>query len=100
VTEYEGLCRRHYMRRMTSQAARSAAVSLEMLPLTRTSVRSSGRLSDPAGPSAGQSGRAPNMMSSHEGTEARPPLRAPLSGTSAFSAASAWPAGSGAGACD
>ena len=32
MTEYEGLCRRHYMRRMTSQAARSAAVSLEMLP--------------------------------------------------------------------
>jgi len=30
--EYEVLCRRHYMRRMTSQAARSAAVSPDVLP--------------------------------------------------------------------
>ncbi len=32
VVEYEVLCRRHYMRRMTSHAARSAAVSPEVLP--------------------------------------------------------------------
>lgn len=32
VVEYEVLCRRHYMRRMTSHAARSAAVSAEVLP--------------------------------------------------------------------
>jgi thymidine kinase len=32
VVEYEVLCRRHYMRRMTSQAARSAALSPEVLP--------------------------------------------------------------------
>ncbi|WP_109472934.1 thymidine kinase [Ornithinimicrobium cavernae] len=32
VVEYEVLCRRHYMRRMTSQAARAAAVSPEVLP--------------------------------------------------------------------
>jgi thymidine kinase len=32
VTEYEVLCRRHYMRRMTSQAARAAALSPEVLP--------------------------------------------------------------------
>ncbi|WP_295701524.1 thymidine kinase [Lapillicoccus sp.] len=30
--EYEVLCRRHYMRRMTAQAARSAAVSPDVLP--------------------------------------------------------------------
>jgi thymidine kinase len=30
--EYEVLCRRHYMRRMTSHAARAAALSPEMLP--------------------------------------------------------------------
>lgn len=30
--EYEVLCRRHYMRRMTSQAARAAAPSPEVLP--------------------------------------------------------------------
>lgn len=32
VVEYEVLCRRHYMRRMTSHAARSAAVSPDVLP--------------------------------------------------------------------
>ena len=32
VVEYEVLCRRHYMRRMTSHAARAAAVSPELLP--------------------------------------------------------------------
>ncbi|WP_137121074.1 thymidine kinase [Segeticoccus rhizosphaerae] len=32
VVEYEVLCRRHYMRRMTSHAARAAAVSAEVLP--------------------------------------------------------------------
>jgi len=32
VVEYEVLCRRHYMRRMTSHAARSAAVSADVLP--------------------------------------------------------------------
>jgi len=32
ATEYEVLCRRHYMRRMTSHAARSASVSPEVLP--------------------------------------------------------------------
>ncbi len=32
VVEYEVLCRRHYMRRMTSQAARAAAPSAEVLP--------------------------------------------------------------------
>ncbi len=32
VVEYEVLCRRHYMRRMTSHAARAAAVSPEVLP--------------------------------------------------------------------
>lgn len=32
VVEYEVLCRRHYMRRMTSDAARAAAVSPEVLP--------------------------------------------------------------------
>jgi thymidine kinase len=32
VVEYEVLCRRHYMRRMTSQAARAAAISPEVLP--------------------------------------------------------------------
>ncbi|GAA4883687.1 thymidine kinase [Serinicoccus chungangensis] len=32
VVEYEVLCRRHYMRRMNSAAARSAAVSPELLP--------------------------------------------------------------------
>ena len=32
VVEYEVLCRRHYMRRMTSHAARSAAISPEVLP--------------------------------------------------------------------
>lgn len=30
--EYEVLCRRHYMRRMTAQAARAAAVSPDVLP--------------------------------------------------------------------
>jgi len=30
--EYEVLCRRHYMRRMTAQAARSAAISPDVLP--------------------------------------------------------------------
>lgn len=30
--EYEVLCRRHYMRRMTSHAARVAALSPEVLP--------------------------------------------------------------------
>ena len=30
--EYEVLCRRHYMRRMTSHAARAAALSPEVLP--------------------------------------------------------------------
>lgn len=32
VVEYEVLCRRHYMRRMTSHAARAQAVSDEVLP--------------------------------------------------------------------
>jgi len=32
VLEYEVLCRRHYMRRMTSQAARAVAISPEVLP--------------------------------------------------------------------
>jgi thymidine kinase len=32
VVKYEVLCRRHYMRRMTSHAARSAAASPEVLP--------------------------------------------------------------------
>jgi thymidine kinase len=32
VVEYEVLCRRHYMRRMTSHAARAQAVSAEALP--------------------------------------------------------------------
>ena len=32
VVEYEVLCRRHYMRRMTSAAARAAAPSPEVLP--------------------------------------------------------------------
>ncbi len=32
VVEYEVLCRRHHMRRMTSHAARSAAVSPDVLP--------------------------------------------------------------------
>lgn len=32
VVEYEVLCRRHYMRRMTSHAARAAAMSPEVLP--------------------------------------------------------------------
>ena len=32
MVEYEVLCRRHYMRRMTSQAARAAATSPEVLP--------------------------------------------------------------------
>lgn len=32
VVEYEVLCRRHYMRRMTSHAARAAALSPEVLP--------------------------------------------------------------------
>jgi thymidine kinase len=32
VVEYEVLCRRHYMRRMTSHAARAAAVSPDVLP--------------------------------------------------------------------
>jgi thymidine kinase len=32
VVEYEVLCRRHYMRRMTSQAARAVAISPEVLP--------------------------------------------------------------------
>ncbi|ADU48453.1 thymidine kinase [Intrasporangium calvum] len=32
AVEYEVLCRRHYMRRMTAQAARSAALSPEVLP--------------------------------------------------------------------
>lgn len=32
VVEYEVLCRRHYMRRMTSHAARVAAISPEVLP--------------------------------------------------------------------
>ena len=30
--EYEVLCRRHYMRRMTAHAARAAAISPEVLP--------------------------------------------------------------------
>jgi thymidine kinase len=32
VVEYEVLCRRHYMRRMTSQAARAASPSPAPLP--------------------------------------------------------------------
>ena len=32
VVEYEVLCRRHYMRRMTSHAARASAQSAEVLP--------------------------------------------------------------------
>ncbi len=32
VVEYEVLCRRHYMRRMTSHAAKAAAVSPDVLP--------------------------------------------------------------------
>ena len=32
LVEYEVLCRRHYMRRMTSHAARAAAISPEVLP--------------------------------------------------------------------
>jgi len=32
VVEYEVLCRRHYMRRMTSHAARAVAISPEVLP--------------------------------------------------------------------
>ena len=32
MVEYEVLCRRHYMRRMNSQAARAAASSPEVLP--------------------------------------------------------------------
>ncbi|MEP6797176.1 MAG: thymidine kinase [Lapillicoccus sp.] len=32
VVEYEVLCRRHYMRRMTAHAARSAAISPDVLP--------------------------------------------------------------------
>jgi len=32
VVEYEVLCRRHYMRRMTSHAARAAALSPDVLP--------------------------------------------------------------------
>lgn len=32
VVEYEVLCRRHYMRRMTSHAARAASLSPEVLP--------------------------------------------------------------------
>ena len=31
--EYEVLCRRHYMRRMNSQAAHAAAMSADVLPL-------------------------------------------------------------------
>ncbi|HRC41889.1 thymidine kinase [Nostocoides sp.] len=33
VVEYEVLCRRHYMRRMNSHAARAAALSADVLPL-------------------------------------------------------------------
>ena len=33
VVEYEVLCRRHYMRRMNSRAAHTAAVSADVLPL-------------------------------------------------------------------
>ena len=32
AVEYEVLCRRHYMRRMTSHAARAVAISPEVLP--------------------------------------------------------------------
>ena len=32
VVEYEVLCRRHYMRRMTAHAARAASLSPEVLP--------------------------------------------------------------------
>ncbi|HWI34715.1 MAG TPA: thymidine kinase, partial [Lapillicoccus sp.] len=32
VVEYEVLCRRHHMRRMTSHAARAAALSPDVLP--------------------------------------------------------------------
>ena len=32
TVEYEVLCRRHYMRRMTSHAARAASVSPDVLP--------------------------------------------------------------------
>ena len=32
IVEYEVLCRRHYMRRMTSHAARAAALSPDVLP--------------------------------------------------------------------
>jgi len=50
VTEYEVLCRRQYMRRMTSHAARSAPVSPEVLPfdLDVRTVRRGG--SDAEGP--------------------------------------------------
>lgn len=50
VTEYEVLCRRHYMRRMTSHAARAAAMSPEVLPfdLDADPVPPGGRMSRPA----------------------------------------------------
>jgi thymidine kinase len=32
TVEYEVLCRRHYMRRMTAHAARAASLSPEVLP--------------------------------------------------------------------
>ena len=40
VVEYEVLCRRHYMRRMTSHAARATALSPDVLPFELDSARS------------------------------------------------------------
>ncbi|NNG39876.1 thymidine kinase [Flexivirga sp. ID2601S] len=55
TVEYEVLCRRHYMRRMTSHAARAQAVSPEVLPFDLDLCPLPGAGRDAADPATGES---------------------------------------------
>ena len=94
IVEYEVLCRRHYMRRMTSHAARAARRLARGAALRPRRVPAAAAADHPGrlravlaappvgdaratGCDAGQSLLRPNMMSSQLGTLGRPHLRAP-----------------------
>lgn len=57
VVEYEVLCRRHYMRRMTSHAARTQSVSAQVLPFDLDLCPLPGSQPRAGEPSAGDSGQ-------------------------------------------
>lgn len=56
VVEYEVLCRRHYMRRMTSHAARAQSVSADVLPFDLDLCPLPGNPARAAEPDAGEPG--------------------------------------------